>query len=161
MMGARPRGASVIVRCPECRTTYEVSAPRAAQAGLKVRCPRCKTVFSVEENAADEPTPREAAVPEPPDHYEEPIAAARPKRRITDPALARRMARAMISEMLLNRRQERDLALTDDQVLSRFGTSIASAYGVYREKVSPDLGMAPGIFKDAVNDILGDGVSLL
>lgn len=146
----------MIVRCPECRSTYEVSATKEAQAGLKVRCPRCKTVFPVETNLADEP-----AAPPPPLPEEEPVVAARPRRRITDPVLARRMARAMISEMLLNRRQERDLALADDQVLSRFGTSIISAYAVYSDKISPDLAQGPHIFKDAVNDILGDGVALL
>jgi hypothetical protein len=71
------------------------------------------------------------------------------------------MARAMISEMVLNRRSERDDALSSETVLSRFGPAIVSAFDLYRGKVSPDLPSAPTYFRDAVNEILGGGVAVL
>jgi hypothetical protein len=71
------------------------------------------------------------------------------------------MARAMISEMLLNRRIERDASREDGTVLSAFGPAIAAAFDIYREKVSPDLAVAPRLFREAVNDILGGDAPLL
>ncbi len=148
----------MIVRCPDCRATYEVTTHKFPEAGLKVRCPGCKAVFPVRAESAAEPDPSRSKSP---DRSAPARVAQRPKRRITDPALARRMARAMISEMLLNRRPERDKAVQDDAVLSRFGSAIASAYGIYRDKVSEDLARSPRLFREAVNDILGDGKPLL
>ena len=152
----------MIVRCPDCRSTYEVTSQKVPESGLKVRCPRCKTVFPVTggQDARGEggevSSLRQPPPPPPPEDR-----VTRPRRAITDPALARRMARAMISEMLLNHRQERDDCLERDAVLGRFGPSIVSAYDLYGDKVSPDLSSATRLFRDAVNDILGDGRPLL
>ncbi len=164
----------MIVRCPDCRTKYEIATDRVPEAAFKLRCPRCKAVFPVSggmEAAASEvseggavraretaPLPRlplgngsgAAEFPPPP---------SRP--RITDPGLARRMARAMISEMVLNRRTERDEALRTGTLLSRFGPAIAAAFEIYEKKTSPDLGAAPGLFREAVNEILGEGEPVL
>ena len=165
----------MIVRCPDCRSKYEISADKIPVGVFKLRCPRCKAVFPVspqndgespvvEAAAASAPAAaravREARLPEP-SQVPSPISAAVARPRISDPALARRMARAMISEMVLNHRGERDDALVSETVLSRFGPAIAAASEVYRDKVSPDLPTAPAFFRDAVNEILGGGVAVL
>ncbi len=175
----------MIVRCPDCRSKYEISADRIPVGVFKLRCPRCKAVFPVTAQSegdgagvdagaapvhAHAPVPsvtepaREVRLPEPggvaaPPEVRPAAPPARP--RISDPALARRMARAMISEMVLNRRSERDDAILSETVLSRFGPAIAGAFEVYREKVSPDLPAAPTFFRDAVNEILGGGSVVL
>ncbi len=161
----------MIVRCPDCRSKYEIAADRMPEDVTKLRCPRCKAVFPVSwaadgsavTAAAGEasasgangigpaPAPFPAADPPPP----------RPRPRITDPGLARRMARAMISEMVLNRRGERDEALREGRVLSRFGTAIAGAFSLYRAKVSEELESGPVYFREAVNEILGEGKRIL
>ena len=160
----------MIVRCPDCRSTYEVTTPRVPESGVKVRCPKCKAVFPVAPGSSGEGRPpagsEEAAASPAPEVQPAAVPArggngSRPRRPITDPALARRMARAMISEMLLNHRRERDDCLERDEVLSRFGPAIVSAFELYREKVSPDLPVASRLFREAVNDILGDGRRLL
>lgn len=176
----------MIVRCPDCRSKYEIAADKIPVGVFKLRCPRCKAVFPVNaqieaEAAAGEPAApstaaahqpaapstaaahqpaREVRLPEP-TGVASPVSAVIERPRISDPALARRMARAMISEMVLNRRSERDEALSSETVLSRFGPAIASAFELYRGKVSPDLPSAPAYFRDAVNEILGGGSAVL
>lgn len=169
----------MIVRCPDCRSKYEIAADKIPVGVFKLRCPRCKAVFPVNtqldaemaaaEGAAPAPsaTPqavREVRLPEPTpasSQVSAPVSASIDRPRISDPALARRMARAMISEMVLNRRSERDDALVSETVLSRFGPAIVAAFELYRGKVSPDLHSAPAFFRDAVNEILGGGAAVL
>jgi hypothetical protein len=67
----------------------------------------------------------------------------------------------MISEMVLNRRDECEEARRHGAVLSHFGPALASAYDLYRSKVSSDLASASRIFRDAVNDVLGGGERVL
>jgi len=83
------------------------------------------------------------------------------RRRISDPQLARRLARAMLSEIVLNRRTERDSALEQGNLLARFGPAITIAYRVYGEKVMPELPGLRRIFRDAVNDVVGGGKAVL
>lgn len=136
---------TVTVRCPDCGSRYEINAASARPA-LKVRCPRCKTVF---------PVPG----PPPPD-----AEAERPARRpakITDPRLARRLARNMLSELVLNHPGERERAREAGSLLSVFGPAVVEAYRIYGGKVSPELEGARAIFRDAVNEILGEGSPVL
>ena len=136
----------MIVRCPDCRTEYDVTPAERLESGTRVRCPRCRAVFGL-------PAPVPAGgVPTP---------GPRPRSRIADPMLARRLARAMLSEIVLNRRGERDLALESGTVLTRFGPAIAAAYRIYGDKVASELPGSRRIFRDAVNDILGGGRPIL
>jgi predicted Zn finger-like uncharacterized protein len=174
----------MIVRCPDCRSKYEIAADKIPAGVFKLRCPRCKAVFPVNPQGDGDGTPAEASAVSPPEAVREvqlpepklpprepagsgpqghpmPIGAAIARPRISDPALARRMARAMISEMVLNRRGERDDALLSETVLSSFGPALAAAFEVYRSKVAADLPGAPAYFRDAVNEILGGGAQVL
>ena len=136
-------GEPMIVRCPDCRANYEISRPRDLEGRVKVRCPRCKAVFPFEADGDNGPNPKPA------------------RDRITDPVLARRMARAMLSEILLSREEERARAEEADALLSRFGPLIAEAYSLYGERVSRDLPTFRRIFRDAVNDVVGGGRQIL
>jgi predicted Zn finger-like uncharacterized protein len=140
----------MIVNCPDCGATYEITHQKEWGAAVKVRCPRCKAVFPIPEAGAPARAERTAAPPR---------QAARP--RIVDPVVARRLARAMVSEIVLVREREREEALREHTLLSRFGPAIASAYAVYRGKVSPRLPGSRRIFRDAVNELLGGGEPLL
>ena len=138
----------MIVRCPDCRSQYEITTQPKLGTSVKVRCPRCKAVFPVR------------AVRETPVGRKTLVGQRKPSV-VTDPMLARRMARTMISEIVLNRQTDRDQALRNHSVLSRFGPAIVSAYTVYTKKVSPDLKSSRTIFLDAINEILGDGSPLM
>ena len=133
----------MIIRCPDCRTEYSVQYEGGMTPGARVRCPRCRVVFPLPRPTQDE------------------AAHAPVRRRISDPALARRLARAMLSEIVLNRHNERNTALADGNLLARFGPAITTAYRVYGEKVTPELPGLRRIFRDAVNDIVGGGKPVL
>ena len=133
----------MIIRCPDCRTEYSVQYEGGMTPGARVRCPRCRVVFPLPRPVQDDPSP------------------APVRRRISDPQLARRLARAMLSEIVLNRRTERDSALEQGNLLARFGPAITTAYRVYGEKVMPELPGLRRIFRDAVNDIVGGGKAVL
>ena len=151
----------MIVRCPDCRANYEITRPRDLEGRGKVRCPRCKAVFPVDTDGDSGPDPVRGR-PSVSGREAEGKKPHRPRRhRITDPALARRMARAMLSEILLSREQEWSRAEEADALLSRFGPWIAEAYSLYGERVSRDLPAFRHIFRDAVNDLVGGGKRIL
>lgn len=160
----------MIVRCPDCLSKYEIAAARVPEEGIRVRCPKCKAVFPVNRpnpepavagtlrDAAAAGAPSRAPQPEVPpgtDRGDDP--AARPRRRITDPVLAKRLARAICQEVLLPRQEEHRRAVESGSVLSTFGPAIVSAFALYGEKVAADLPGAERIFREAVNDVLGAG----
>jgi len=144
-------GSKLIVRCPDCRAKYEVTMEREMEPSQKVRCPRCKAVFPVtgREALRNESSGEGRSVP--------PVRRSR----ITDPALARRLARAMISEFLLNHREELEVAGAEGKLLARFGPALVQAHDLYNERISPDLPGASRIFREAVNDLLGHGTTVL
>ena len=139
----------MIVRCPDCRSQYEITTQPKLGTSVKVRCPRCKAVFPVRAVRKKTPVERGTSV------------AQKDPPLVTDPKVARRMARVMISEIVLNRQTDRNQALRTRTVLSRFGPAIVSAYSVYTKKVSPDLKSSRSIFREAINEILGDGSPLI
>ena len=161
----------MIVRCPDCRSKYEITRPKDLEALVKVRCPRCKAVFPVRRGEGDERAAGERRLRADSSRpvldtawVARPVgtAEARASRsRITDPALARRMARAMVSEIVLSREDDRKEGRRTETLLSRFGPAIVAAYEIYGRKVSSNLPAFRQIFRDAVNDVLGGGRKLL
>lgn len=135
----------MIIRCPDCRTEYTVQYEAGGMVpGARVRCPRCRVVFPL-------PGPPSREEPRPVPNL----------RRISDPQLARRLARAMLSEIVLHRRNERDTALEEGTLLARFGPAISAAYRLYGDKVAAELPGLRRIFRDAVNDVVGGGRPVL
>ena len=175
--------AAMTVACPHCHATYGVPTESIPTRGLRVRCPRCHAVFPVRrEDAAVETVAaarRAARAEGPPDPFPsladeeeeievededppmEPEVSVRSPRLITDASVARRMARAMVQEMVLPREPEKRAGLEDGTVLRRFGADIARAHSLYAARLHPDLPQANEIFRQAVNDVLGDGTNLL
>jgi predicted Zn finger-like uncharacterized protein len=137
------------LKCPECKTRYEISAARIPDTGARVRCPRCRTVFQVTRpangNGATAPPAAHSVVPGAP----------------VDPDVARRIARSLVSELLLARREERDEALRSGKLLSRLGSEIVSTWDSYRQRVGMEIAGETRFFQDAVNDILADGETIL
>jgi predicted Zn finger-like uncharacterized protein len=138
---------TVTVRCPDCGSRYEIHAA-SARPSLKVRCPKCKAVFPVPDPPSGPAGPRG---PEPP----------RERTKITDARLARRLARNLLAEIVLNRPGERERARESRTLLSAFGPAVIGAYRIYGSRISPRLEGSREIFKQAVNEILGEGSPLL
>ena len=133
------------LKCPECKTRYEIAAARVPDAGARVRCPKCRTVFQVTRptngNGATAPVAANTVVPGAP----------------VEPDVAKRIARSLISELVLSRREERDEALRSGRLLARLGPEIVLLWDSYREKVGEDLAGGTRFFQDAVNEILAGG----
>ncbi|NNF08013.1 MAG: hypothetical protein HKN21_14715 [Candidatus Eisenbacteria bacterium] len=174
----------MIVRCPDCLTKYEIASSRVPESGIKVRCPKCKAVFPVhksEEEAAvtspaengngsvaakpeptqSAPTPKPTPAPVAASSASAPISNRPASRLVTDPTVARRMARAVIHEIILARKTEHEVALGNKSLLQSFGKEIASAFDLYEERISPDLPQSKTIFRSALNEILGRGKVLI
>lgn len=137
------------LRCPECKTRYEISAARIPNGGARVRCPRCRTVFHVTRptngNGASPPPAANIVVPGGP----------------VEPEVARRIARALVSELLLTCRDRRDHALLRGRFLAELGPDILELYDSYKQRVGDEMARNTHFFQDAVNDILADGEPVL
>ncbi len=75
--------------------------------------------------------------------------------------VARRIARALVSEVLLARREMRNEALREGLLLARLGPAILEAWDRYRERVGAPIAEGTRFFHEAVNDILGEGQLIL
>lgn len=138
------------LRCPDCKTRYEISAARIPEGGARVRCPRCRTVFQVSRplngngNGAAPPAARTV----------EPGAPA-------DPETARRIARALIGDLVNSRHQSVEEARRDGRLLSTLGNELLEVWDDYRRRVGEDQARDGRVFREAVNDLLGQGQAIL
>lgn len=76
-----------------------------------------------------------------------------------DPAVrkARRLARALVSDILVYNRDKRDKALAEGTLVQALGQEIKKSWELYKERVTPDVATSTNYFKEALNDILADG----
>ncbi|HEU0301919.1 MAG TPA: zinc-ribbon domain-containing protein [Longimicrobium sp.] len=160
--------AGVRVRCSICRGVFEVSAgqpdaPAAAQP-QPVPAPE-PTPPATAAVAAPTPTPAPEPTPTPP-----PAAAATPPPRpattagtrspfgAADPnAKARRLARALVSDIVTYHPERRDQALADGTLKREFMDEIKKSWEEYLGQVGADLARGTPHFRDALNEILAKG----
>ncbi len=76
-----------------------------------------------------------------------------------DPARkkARRLARALVSDILVYNRDVRDKALAEGNLVQALGVEIKKSWELYKERVTPEVANSNNDFRDALNDILADG----
>jgi len=202
----------MIVSCAGCGTKYRVADDKIGPFGVKVRCPKCRTVFEVKlpeeeksESLAEKlfgkdvvadlaskpaaappaepvptaPAPQAVKEPEQPDRQESAVsqgsapapAAAAPcggpelgsaqgeavfpfKAREEDP---RNLARALVSDILFYNRDSRDRGLAEGKTLAYLGKEIARSWDTYKERVGLETAVESDYFRQAVNEILGEG----
>jgi len=72
----------------------------------------------------------------------------------------KRLARAIVSDMLRGQEARRERALADGSLLLEFGEEIRKAWERYQEKAGPELAQEGRYFRDALNEILADGKQL-
>jgi hypothetical protein len=70
---------------------------------------------------------------------------------------ARRLARALVSDILVYNQEQRDQALGEGNLASALGAEVNKAWELYKGKVEPQVLRTTSYFKDALNDILADG----
>jgi hypothetical protein len=112
--------------------------------------------------AAPSVPPRQAAAPTP--------AAAQPAaptRRVINPFLssdpnlkAKRLARALVSDMVAYLPQKREEGLKAGTLKQLFREEIKKSYEEYVEQIGKDFAESTTHFQDALNEILADGRKL-
>ena len=73
---------------------------------------------------------------------------------------ARRLARALVSDILVYNQERRDRALHEGNWASALGAEVNRAWDVYKSKVDPQVLRSTSYFKDALNEILAGGQRL-
>lgn len=126
------------------------SAPSGPHLDLEIERP------NVGRDAAPEPGPEiqpSAPAPATATMTEEPVQVEE------DPAArkARRLARALVSDILVYNREKRDQALADGTLVQALGQEIKKSWELYKERVTPEVASSTNYFKEALNEILADG----
>ncbi len=229
----------MIVTCAGCGTKYRVSDDKIGPLGVKVRCPKCRTVFEVrlpdereseslaeklfgkdvlsgissdkapspesaatapEAPAAPEKPPRRTDVPPPPQAASpapeprprnaelagreepaavgetaggpEPVGARVPSSDSAEAETAGRppafpfkapeedpktLARALVSDILFYNRESRDRGLAEGKTLAYLGREIARSWDTFKDRVGLETAVETEFFRQAVNEILGEG----
>ncbi len=133
--------------------------PLAAPAG---RAEELGKVAAPEHHAPGEPPqpPHEPAVREP--AATEQAATVNQQSPFTageeDP---RTLARALVSDILFYNRVNRDRGLAEGKLLAYLGKEIARSWETYRERVGLEKALEEDHFREAVNEILGEGKRVL
>jgi hypothetical protein len=70
---------------------------------------------------------------------------------------AHRLARVLVSDILVYNRAVRDRARAEGTLPSALGPEISKAWELYKSKVGSDLATSTPYFKDALNDLLAEG----
>jgi hypothetical protein len=85
-----------------------------------------------------------------------PKPAAAPAANPTDDK-ARRLARALVSDILVYNRDARDRALSEGNLVQVMGQEIKKSWEMYKEKVTPEVANGTNHFREALNEILANG----
>ncbi|MFO7610592.1 MAG: zinc-ribbon domain-containing protein [Candidatus Krumholzibacteriia bacterium] len=156
------RLASPDAAAPEAAPTAPTAAPIAAPApnrieGLETGFPAPQPpVARPARPAAPEPEPQPAApsVARTAAAVAEPPAAAAPRRRRAKEEM---LARALVSDILVYNRDQRDAALRAGNLVEAMGPEIKKSWELYKEKVGAEVAHGTTHFRDALNDILAEG----
>ena len=68
-----------------------------------------------------------------------------------------RLARVLVSDILVYNQEARDRALREGRLVSALGGEINKAWELYKSKVGPEVASSTTYFKDALNEILAEG----
>ncbi len=81
-------------------------------------------------------------------------AAVGPRRRRSKEEM---LARALVSDILVYNRDQRDAALRAGNLVEALGPEIKKSWELYKEKVGPEVANSTNHFREALNEILAEG----
>ncbi len=170
------------VRCPACHGVFALDGTRAGSA--KVDTPAMSgpvaetsegnsagndelivsngfdTSFAPETPAAEAPG---SAAAQPESGAEQVSVAVLDEAAASTGASRRRrskeemLARALVSDILVYNREQRDKALAEGNLLEALGAEIKKSWELYKEKVTPEVANSTNHFREALNEILAEG----
>lgn len=161
-------------QCTHCRTVFRVDPAKVPSGGARVRCSVCRGVFEIGSGtsgaaaipaaaAASTQTataPAAAAVAAPAPSADRASAGTRPPPSFgsNDPgAKARRLARALVSDIVTYHPERRDQALANGTLKREFMDEIKKSWEEYVEQVGPEIARSTPHFRDALNELLAKG----
>ena len=167
------------VQCTSCKTVFRIDPRKVPAGGVRARCSICRAVFDVPAPPADAGTPAPATAttpaappppaasptPTPPSPPPAPVAAPTPAAPrppspfgSSDPAAkARRLARALISDIVTYFPDRREQALAAGTLRKEFTEEIKKSWEEYTAQVGTDMAKQTPYFREALNDILAKG----
>ena len=138
---------------PAPSTTPPIARPAAAPAHMPPAAPAAAAPPA----AAPPPAPQSPAVPRPATTGTRPVNPFLSQ----DPALkARRLARALISDMVVYHPAKRQEGLRDGNLRELFDEEIKKSWEEYADQVGKDVAGTTPYFKEALNEILAGGRQL-
>lgn len=165
------------ITCPSCGKSYPVPLKLRQKGRLQVRCPSCGKRFQLRHPESQMP---EVEVPVPVAEVEnqsgdqdlptrtaksdaaEDLSVLPPPNQ--DPALlarrSKRLARALISDLIRGREGERKKSLEEGTIILIFGDSIRRAWEEFGRQAPANFEDAPRYFREALNEILAEGKPL-
>ena len=169
--------------CPHCNTVFRVDPAKVPAGGARVRCSICRGVFQVGADAPAEPAavaapaapaspapapaPAPAAVDAPQPTVAAapaPVAPAAPRGSASSPfgasdpaSKARRLARALVSDIVTYHPDRRETSLRDGTLKREFKEEIKKSWEEYVQQVGQETAQGTTFFRDALNDILARG----
>lgn len=166
------------VACPHCGSVFRVDPAKVPVGGARARCSRCAGIFPVRtERPGGEETPAAPAPaparepepgfePEPPRPPEAPAAAApatappapAPAFGSSDPnSRARRLARALISDIVVYYPERRERSMRSGSLRQEFREEIRKSWEEYTAQVGDQMARGTPYFREALNEILAGG----
>src|SRR5438105_224864 len=163
------------VTCPSCETVYRVDPSKVPTGGVRARCAVCSNVFPVNAaSAAAQRAPVAEAGPPPPlaaaQRAPAAPAGAGPGQRMTSPLRpvnpfmvqdpkqkARRLARALVSDLVVYHPEKRQQGLRDGTLPQLFKDEIEKSWQEYVEQVGAELAKGTSFWAEALNEILAGG----
>jgi predicted Zn finger-like uncharacterized protein len=166
------------VTCPHCGTVFRVDPAKIPVGGARARCSRCAGIFPVQ---SAEPAGSAIDLSQPPAPVEEsrpdvesepqpqpgfptapsavaPAPAAPPVFGAADPnSRARRLARALISDIVVYYPERRERSMRSGSLRQEFREEIRKSWEEYTAQVGDQMARGTSYFRDALNEILAGG----
>ncbi len=154
---------------PEPAPLPRTTAPRGVTTGQPRPSVAIPPVAAPTRSSGSEAARPAAAIPPAPPPRPAPPAAATPPagRRLVNPFMsqdpqqkARRLARALISDLVVYYPDRRQEGLRSGTLKEAFGEEIKKSWEEYRDQVGAEIAESTTYFNDALNDILAGGEKL-
>ncbi len=171
------------VSCPQCKTVFRVDPRKVPAEGVRARCSVCGGVFEVVANegqavaaaaaavapavgAASQPAPAQPqpapAKPAPAPAAPAPAAgdaepSSRPFGQTEPEGRARRLARALISDVAAYHPERQEAGLREGRLKELFQEELKKSWQEYVDQVGLDAAKSTPYFRDALNEILAKG----
>lgn len=130
--------------CEQCDTVFRIDPAKLPRNRVRALCSICRGVFEIrlpESDDSGQPM-RESPFP---------FGSADPGDK------ARRLARALVSDIVTYHPERRDRSLEAGTLKLEFGEEIKKSWDEYVDRVGPEMARGTPHFRTALNDILAGG----